>query len=95
MKPALPKAPTVAAKLPDKKSAAKKVAAVPKKQAARILTDEVKKLPPKVAKGTPQKTAAKKVTKVPSPAPLKEASKKAVKTAIIPTATAKTPSRRR
>lgn len=95
VKPALAKAPTVAAKLPDKKSAAKKVAAVPKKQAARILTDEVKKLPPKVAKSTPQKTAAKKVTKVPSPAPLKEASKKAVKTAITPTATAKTPSRRR
>ncbi|MFM7011924.1 MAG: TIR domain-containing protein [Betaproteobacteria bacterium] len=94
VKPALAKA-TVAAKLPDKKSTAKKVVAVPKKQAAKILTDEAKKLPPKVAKSTPQKTAAKKVTKVASPAPLKPASKNAVKTAITPTATAKTPSRRR
>lgn len=95
VKPVLAKAPTVAAKLPDKKSTAKKIAAVPKKQAAKILTDEVKKLPPKIPKSTPQKTAAKKVTKVTSSAPLKPASKKAVKTAIIPTATAKTPSRRR
>ena len=44
VKPALAKAPTVAAKLPDKKSTAKKVVAVPKKQAAKILTDEVKNI---------------------------------------------------
>ena len=87
-KPVLAKAPTVVAKLPEKKSIAIKVAAAPKKQA-------VKKLTPKVTESTPQKTAAKKVTKLASPAPLKSASKKAVKTATMPTATAKTPSRRR
>jgi len=87
-KPVLAKAPTVVAKLPEKKSIAKKVAAVPKKQA-------IKKLTPKVTESAPQKTAAKKVTKSASPAPLKSASKKAVKTATMPTATAKTPSRRR
>ena len=59
-KPVLAKVLTVVAKLPEKKSIAKKVAAVPKKQVAKILTDEVKKLPPKVTKSTPQKTAAKK-----------------------------------
>jgi TIR domain len=87
-KPVLAKAPTVVAKLPEKKSIAIKVAAVPKKQA-------VKKLTSKVTESTPQKPAAKKVTKLASSAPLKSASKKAVKTATMPPATAKTPSRRR
>jgi predicted DNA-binding WGR domain protein len=87
-KPVLAKAPTVVAKLPEKKSIAIKVAAVPKKQA-------VKKLTSKVTESTPQKPAAKKVTKLASSAPLKSASKKTVKTATMPPATAKTPSRRR
>jgi len=91
----LAKAPTVVAKLPEKKSAAKKVVAVSEKQAAKVLPVVVKKLPPKVAVSTPQKTTAKKATKLATPAPLKSASKKTVKTAITPTATAKTPSRRR
>lgn len=94
-KPALAKAPTVVTKLGEKKSTAKKVAAVPKKQAIKVLTDEVKKLSPKVSKSTPQKTAVKKVTKEAASAPLKSSSKKTVKTAATSTATVKTPSRRR
>lgn len=93
--PDLASVPTVAVKLTEKKSTVKKVADVPKKQAAKVLIDEVVKLPPKLAQRTPQKTVAKKLTQEDSPAPLKPASKKAVKTAITPTATAKTPSRRR
>jgi len=94
-KPVLAKAPTVVAKLPEKKSKAKKVVAVSEKQAAKVLPVVIKQPPPKVAVSTPKKTTAKKATKEASPAPLKSASKKAVKTATTPTATAKTPSRRR
>jgi predicted DNA-binding WGR domain protein len=94
-KPVLTKKPAVVAKLPEKKSAAKKVVAVSEKQAAKVLPVVVKMLPPKVAVSTPQKTTAKKATKEVLPAPLKSASKKAVKTATTPTATVKTPSRRR
>jgi predicted DNA-binding WGR domain protein len=95
VKPVLAKASPIVAKLDEKKPTAKKVAAIPKKQAAKVLTDEVKKLSPKVAISALKKTAAKKVTKDASTAPLKSASKKAVKTATTPTATVKTPSRRR
>jgi hypothetical protein len=94
-KPLLTKKPNVVAKLPEKKSATKKVVAVSEKQAAKVLPVVVKKLPPKVAVSTPQKTTAKKATKKILLAPLKSASKKAVKTATTPTATVKTPSRRR
>ena len=88
VKPVLAKAPTVVAKLPEKKLMAIKVVAAPKKQA-------VKKLKSKVTESTPQKTAAKKVTKLASPAPFKSVSKITVKTETMPPATAKTPSRRR
>jgi hypothetical protein len=94
-KPVSEKEPTVVSKLPEKKSAAKNVVAVPDKQAAKVLPVVVKKLPPKVAVSTPQKTTAKKATKEALPASLKSASKKAVKTATTPTSTVKTPSRRR
>lgn len=94
-KPVLVKAPLVVAKVPVKKSLAKKMAVVPEKKAVKVLTKEVKKLAKKVVNSTPQKAVTKNVNKETAAAAPKSGEKKALKTVSVSTASVKAPSRRR